>query len=267
MRATSLFLASIALLPAALPAATPEQVRAFAPYQAIIDRMPFGRPPPEGVAVAVPTADQIAEQKQQEELARKIGMCAVNIVTGGKVKVGFIDNSQNPAKNYYLAIGESCDGFTVVDASYEDESATLEQDGVSITLKLGQGLVAQAPVAQKGAGEAPAGGPPGRRPGRRMPPPAGGGAAPGGAPGQDAASYTERLRERRDAARRERLEQARAMREEAERAAEERASAAMADQEERIRREAQIDLVAGRDIIELTPDEEAALVEEGALVP
>ena len=281
-------LAAVALCVGAACAATPEQIAAFAPYQAIIDRMPFGEPVAENVA-AVQTADQIEMAKQEQELARRIGMCAVNITPGG-VKVGFIDNSANPPKNYYLAVGESADGFALVDASYEDECATLEKDGVTITLKLGEGLVTQQPAAKAPAeGGAPGAGRrgprgPGGRPGRG---PAGddAAAADGSSPvpgvsdasasadagGDGQMSYSERLRRRRDDMRRERMERARAMREEVERAAEEKAAAAMADHEDRVRHEVNMELIRngqqGLGDVELTPEEDAQLVEEGILDP
>ena len=269
------------LSPLLLAAATEEQVAAFAPYQAIIDRMPFGVPPPDPAGCGgVLTPEAAEQQQQQQELAKKIGMCAVNIAEGA-VKVGFIDNGQNPPRSYYLAVGESRDGFKVLEADWEGESATIERDGVTVSLKLGEGLVQAKPPRKGGADSAAEP----RRAGRpvRLTPPAGveppplaagratriqvtpsadAGAegAEGGAHGQ---SYAARLRQRRDSLRRERMAQARAIRVEAEREAEER----LAGEEERIRREAQMDLVTGRDQIELTPDEDAQLVQEGRLEP
>jgi len=52
----------------------------------------------------------------------------------------------NPPANYYLRVGESANGWTGKHADFDDELATLEKDGVAITLKLGEGLV-DAPAA------------------------------------------------------------------------------------------------------------------------
>jgi hypothetical protein len=54
--------------------------------------------------------------------------------------VGFTDNGAKPLpRNYYLAKGESSENFTVVDASFERETATISKDGISVELKLGKG--------------------------------------------------------------------------------------------------------------------------------
>ena len=113
----------------------------FSRYEIIISRKPFGTPPP---VAAKPAAVDPAEAKQAQEeqkLARQINMVAVNKTPSGKTAVGFIDKSSKPERNYYINVGETVNGFTVVEASYEDETATLSKDDITITLKLGQGLV------------------------------------------------------------------------------------------------------------------------------
>ena len=82
-------------------------------------------------------------------------MCAVNRTPSGNVAVGFIDNEVKPPRNIYLNVGESADGYTIIEADYSGETATIEKEGVTITLKLGQGLVnvgapVPAPVAVAG---------------------------------------------------------------------------------------------------------------------
>ena len=114
----------------------------FARYQSIIDRKPFGElakiSSAESRAVEAAEAEQ---QKQEQDLAKKIDMVAVNITPRGQIAVGFIDKTEKPPRNYYVRLGETAGGYTVVDADFENEIATIEKDGVTISLKLGQGLV------------------------------------------------------------------------------------------------------------------------------
>ena len=129
---------------------SPYRLPPFEHYQPILDRMPFGAMPaiappvsPEQAAAAVTEAEAAAEQ---QALAKQVTVSAVNITPKGHTTVGFTDRSVNPPSNYYLRVGESADGWTVKDADFDDEIATLEKDGVAITLKLGEGLV-ETPVA------------------------------------------------------------------------------------------------------------------------
>ncbi len=127
----------------------------FENYQAILDRMPFGAPPPQSAAGAdadaAGTQTAAALQAEQEKLAAKIKMSCVNVTPDGGVAVGFTDLSQNPPRDCYLRVGAAAHGWSVLDADYDAETATIEKDGVAITVKLGRGLiggVAAAPVAQ-----------------------------------------------------------------------------------------------------------------------
>ncbi len=114
----------------------------FSDYAVILERKPFGVPPaaPEQAALA---QDAVALQQSQAEqkLAKQINMVAVHKTPAGRVAVGFIDKSEKPERNYYINVGDTVNGYTVVEASFEDETATLRKDEVTITLKLGEGLV------------------------------------------------------------------------------------------------------------------------------
>ena len=128
---------------------SPYRLPPFEHYQPILDRMPFGAMPavappvsPEQAAAAVTEAEAAAEQ---QALAKQVTVSAVNITPKGHTTVGFTDRSVNPPSNYYLRVGESADGWTVKDADFDDEIATLEKDGVAITLKLGEGLARHPP--------------------------------------------------------------------------------------------------------------------------
>ena len=125
----------------------------FALYQPILERMPFGELPANfGQEVVDPNAakEQARLKVEQEKLARQINMSAVNITPQGKTAIGFTDLSVKPPVNYYLIVGSEANGWKVLDADYHQETAEIEKDGVSISLKLGKGMVTSEPEAAKG---------------------------------------------------------------------------------------------------------------------
>ena len=133
----------------------------FEHYQLILDRMPFGALPANFNAAAsnVDTSKNDAQIKaEQQAIAKKINMSAVNVTPEGSTAIGFTDLSVNPPVSYYLRVGESSGGWTVLSADFDTEIAAIEKDGVTISLKLGQGLV-DAPPPSRTAGTA-AGQPP-----------------------------------------------------------------------------------------------------------
>jgi len=184
-----------------------------------------------GPAAAATEAEVKAEQ---QALAKQISMSAVNVTPKGQTAIGFTDRSVNPPANYYLRVGESANGWTVKHADFDDELATLEKDGVAITLKLGEGLV-DAPAA----GTTPA--PPPALAAAGVPRPAT--AAAHGTP-TAAQSFVDRLRERA-------VQKSQAERE---------AEARMREQFERLARE-----TAAREI-QRRQEEEALAAEERALL-
>ena len=120
----------------------------FSHYAVILERKPFGdMAKPEAAAVPEPDQAAIEQAKEEQALARQIDMVAVNRTPRGKVAVGFIDKNTKPPRNYYLNVGESSGGFTVVEADFTEETATIEKDGVSIALKLGKGMIPKKDAA------------------------------------------------------------------------------------------------------------------------
>ena len=239
----------------------------FSRYEIIIDRKPFGTPPP---AAAAPAAvDNAAVQQAQEEqkLARQINMVAVNKTPAGKTAVGFIDKSEKPERNYYINVGETVNGFTVVEASYEDETATLRKDEVTITLKLGQWLVkGGAPAALPVPPPAPAAGTvPPRMPPVTAPPPRPN--PPPAAAGAQRTLTSESFRERlaRQRAAREAAEAARQKR--AVLDAEARAEKITKDELDKATREINLNLIRQGmkpiSPVTLTPEEDAEMVRLG----
>ena len=138
---------------AVVPEFKAPKVPDFSRYQTILNRMPFGAPPPDPGTTISPedakTAAQVAREQQQ--LARKLNMSCVNITPSGKPAVGFTDLSQKPAVNFYLLVGASAGGWTLKSANYEEEWAELEKDGTTIFVKLGQGLMAEPPKTASSA--------------------------------------------------------------------------------------------------------------------
>lgn len=127
-------------------AATVYEPAPFEHYQPILDRMPFGVPPASAGALLTP--EELAQQKsdeqllaEQQQVARQISFTALNITPRGQTAVGFIDRSVNPPESYYLEVGASANGWTVVGADYGENWAQFEKDGVTITMHLYKGLI------------------------------------------------------------------------------------------------------------------------------
>ena len=129
-------------LRASAPAGEPYSPPPFGHYQPILDRMPFGALPANFNAADPAVAQTEAQAKaEQQALAKKVNMSAVNVTPDGATAIGFTDLSVNPPVNYYVRVGDSAGGWTVLSADYDEELASIEKEGVAITLKLGQGLV------------------------------------------------------------------------------------------------------------------------------
>lgn len=283
--AIALLLITAQILPSRYAVA---ELAPFDHYRVILDRKPFGDlTPPKQDTPAAPVVDQteIEEKKKEDELAKQIAMVAVNRTPRGKIAVGFIDKNAKPPRNYYLNVGDTSGGFTVLEADFEEETAMIEKDGVSIALKLGKGVI---PKPEKNGQEAnaandnadPAAATPSPQPtrpalapsrfagrsgmpGLRNAPSIGG--APNARPGL---SYADRVRERKAQETREAAARDREAKRQMEAEVEKRLEASKADAAKR-EREINIELIKRGEApvsdIELTEEEDAALVEAGAL--
>lgn len=153
----------------------------FERFKTILDRMPFGRPPPgfnpdapggagdgrhdsaDGAEAAA--AAEASEVEQQIISSVKVSM--LNRTGDGRIFVGFTDSSVQPAKNYLLELGEKrekCE-WEVVGADPDNRQVTLSKGGVEATLKLGGGGGASGDKDKDGkAKNAEGGGKPGTPP-------------------------------------------------------------------------------------------------------
>lgn len=145
-----LFLLLLTLAPLAVFALPETPTREH--YQPIVDAKPFG-----DVAKQV-SAEEAAkaaeEQKQKEEIAQKFRMVGITDYPDGTRKIAFLDETQGIA-SYLLGIGESENGFTLVEADYDAEWATLTKDGLTFTLGLGKGLIEKPDPEEEAAPLAP----------------------------------------------------------------------------------------------------------------
>ena len=112
----------------------------FSRYQIIIDRKPFGEPPP-------PPPLPTKATPQAESFARNIRLSGLVEKDDGSIQVGFVDKQSN--KSYFLSEGESEDGIELVSASYEDEEAVLQKGGEMAVIQLQSGEVQALSPAQQ----------------------------------------------------------------------------------------------------------------------
>lgn len=168
------------------------------PYPVILERTPFGAPPSANALNSAATALNDAKViEEQKKLAETFSWTAINITPEGKTAIGFTDLSAKPPESYYITVGESANKWILVSADYATETATIEKDGIQISLKFGD----KSPITPTAAGVTPNPGaakyshlraPPGLQPNTPSP------TAPSATPGNNAviASYRERLNER-----------------------------------------------------------------------
>jgi hypothetical protein len=158
----------------------------FERYQVILNRKPFGEPPVQ----AAPQPILIPPGSQQDPL-RNIRLSSLTFQESYGIRIGLVDIAGNPPKSHFLEIGESTDeGIKVLDADMELEGVVLEKDGIKRWFQMSGGGAGSAgtpgPVAAAGAIPPP----PGQAP-----------AVKGSGPANLPESYIERLKKRRAEAR------------------------------------------------------------------
>ena len=155
---------SVALKAAGEGAVSPDvPADGFAPYQTILDRMPFGpvppgfdpEAPPRGVAGAQGAAGEAGtlEAQQAEEetrLAAAVRVSVLNVTPSGAVAVGFTDSSAQPPVHYYLKVGETREAWHVKAADPAEQTVVLVKDGIEAELKVGEGTSGGGRSAETG---------------------------------------------------------------------------------------------------------------------
>ena len=124
----------------------------FERYKTILDRMPFGRPPPgfdpdapggatAGGAAGAAAGEEVPASEEEQQILSSVRISALNVTPAGKVTVGFTDSSVQPPRNYFMEVGEKRGEWTVVEADPDPEKKTvkLSKSGVEATFKLGEG--------------------------------------------------------------------------------------------------------------------------------
>lgn len=143
----------------AAPAGTPFE---SSPYPVILEKMPFGVPPdPNALNAAAAGMDEVKMKAEQDKLAATFSWTAINITPEGKTAIGFTDLSAKPPASYYMTVGDSANNWKVVEADYASETATIEKDGIRISLKFGN----KSPITPTAPGAALAAPAPGATPG------------------------------------------------------------------------------------------------------
>lgn len=116
-------------------------------YQSIIDRQPFGKPPPgfnpEQMASEVSARDADAAEQQltqeQEVLQKSVSFSVINVdPDDGGLMVGFSDLADPKVpRHYYMRVGTTRDGWLVKEADIAKKTMTVVKDGVEVSLELG----------------------------------------------------------------------------------------------------------------------------------
>ncbi len=96
----------------------------FNRYKIILERKPFGDFTELDLA-----PEPVQAPVQLPDFAKHYAMCAITD-SYGEIMVGFIDKAKKGDETYYyLRVGDTQDGITLVEADYANESAKLSKDG------------------------------------------------------------------------------------------------------------------------------------------
>lgn len=134
----------------------------FERYQGVIDRYPFGQPPPDfnpnQMASDVKRDGSKSGEEEltpeQEALTKAVSFSVINLESDGQLMVGFTDLSvPNSPKHYYMRVGETRNGWFVKEADQGEKTMTVEKDGIEVSLSLGSSSKDVA-VAKSGDGGA-----------------------------------------------------------------------------------------------------------------
>ena len=151
----------------------------FGRFAIILERQPFGSPPPVVVAPPAPTPVQPATPGK-DAFINALRMCAITENSAG-TRVGLIDIRSKPQKSYFLYVGDQEDGIELVEADYLAEKALLRKGAEQYWISMGSASATGTGTSGGSTGATLASvSPRENQPTKRM-------------------SYAERLRQRRDA--------------------------------------------------------------------
>lgn len=105
----------------------------FSRYAIILERKPFGEPPPEPPPPPPPPINPA------DSFAANIRLSALIDTEDGGIRVGLIDQKSN--QSFFLGVGDIEEGIELVSASYEDEEAVLRRGEEMAVIKLQSGEV------------------------------------------------------------------------------------------------------------------------------
>ena len=133
------------------------QAEGFERYKSILDRMPFGTPPPgfnpdepggsgknsreENAATAEGEAAEAEASEIEQQILSSITVSMLNRSPDGRIFVGFTDKSVQPPRNYLLTVGEKREGceWMVAGADPDSRQVRISKGGVEATLTMGGG--------------------------------------------------------------------------------------------------------------------------------
>jgi len=102
----------------------------FDRYKVIIERKPFGDPPP-------PPAMEKPSEPRADSFAKSLRLSMIVETDDGDMRIGFVDN--RTARSYSLVAGEAEDGIELISASFEEEEAIIRSGEEMALLKLSSG--------------------------------------------------------------------------------------------------------------------------------
>ena len=123
----------------------------FDRYQSLVDRQMFGPLPPGFDPNKLPSevkggggkgADKELT-KEQEAIKKSVKFSVIDVRPDGTVRVGFTDmdakdsSGKASPKSYFLAVGESSNGWLVKEADPDEATMVIEKEGIELELSLG----------------------------------------------------------------------------------------------------------------------------------
>ncbi|MDD4341900.1 MAG: hypothetical protein PHO14_06665, partial [Kiritimatiellae bacterium] len=104
-----------------------EVPRTLADYQIILDRQPFGTPPPD-----IPPPERVIPV--QESFAATMVLSGIYEEDDGAMRAAIVDKKDN--RYFSLIVGESEEGVELLDVDYAKEEAVLKKGDEVVVLRM-----------------------------------------------------------------------------------------------------------------------------------